>query len=78
MSRRPEQTIIVEQLNHAQWHADVPGFGATGVGNYVETLASALNWAALDGYAVETIDLDYERRLLCRTERAPLSQGGRA
>jgi hypothetical protein len=78
MSRRPDRTIVVEQLNHAQWHAHVPGFGATGVGNYVQTLADALNWAAIDGYAVETIDLDYERRLVCRTPMTRLLVGGQA
>jgi hypothetical protein len=77
MSRRPEQTIVVEQLNRAQWHAHIPGYGATGVGNYVETLADALNWAAIDGYAVETLDLDHERRLLCRAPMTRLLVEGR-
>jgi hypothetical protein len=77
VSRRPDRTIVVEQLNHAQWHTQMPGYGATGVGNYVQTLADALNWAAIDGYAVETLDLHYERRLLCRAAVTRLLVGGR-
>jgi hypothetical protein len=67
MTRRA--TIVVEQLNHTQWHAIAPGRGAGGVGNYVVALSDGLTWGVLDGRRVETVALDGTRLLM--TEGGP-------
>ena len=69
------EPIVVEQLNRAQWHATVADGGGLGVGNYVQILADALVWAALDRRGLVTVALDGTRRRLVRTPRQ-VFQGG--
>jgi hypothetical protein len=68
--------ITVEQLNHSQWHAHLPGRGGTGVGSYVTVLANALIWGELDGHAVESVALDGTHLLLALQPAAYRVSGG--
>jgi len=59
--------IRVEQLNRSQWHTLLPTGGGYGVTNYVEAIAYALLVGTIEGWAVETVDLDGEHRLMALT-----------
>ncbi len=60
----PQGTIVVEQLNRAQWHAVLPCGGSSGVGCYVDALSVALEWGVLHQRPVETCAIDGTRRLM--------------
>jgi hypothetical protein len=60
--------IVVEQLNHAQWHVLFPHDRASGATNYVDALAYALVVSAAEGWGVETLDYDWNRLTLVHEE----------
>jgi hypothetical protein len=68
--------IVVEQLNHAQWHAVLPCGGSTGVGCYVDALSVALDWSVLHRRPVETCAIDGTRHLVAAREPDCLAARG--
>ena len=61
--------VVVEQLNHAQWHAFDPDTGwRTGVVSWAAAVADALWAAVLTSQGVESIDLGCNRMVLLQPE----------
>lgn len=64
---RTADVLVVQQLNHAQWHViDPVGLCGSSVSGWVDAVSTALWAACLTGRGVETIDLDYDRLTLLR------------
>ena len=70
-TRLARPSLVLEQLNSAQWHVVDPANHAyrSGAQGWCSALATALNSACLLGTGVESITLDHERVVLMRGRR---------
>ncbi len=59
-------SIVVQQLNRAQWHSVNPADDSyrSGACSFFEALQDALIWASLVGAGVETRAIDGEREVM--------------
>ncbi len=61
---RRDGCVVVEQLNHSQWHVLYPHGRAGGVTGWCEAMACALAFAHLTNGSVESVDFAGDRLVM--------------